>query len=167
MGTNNDEKTKLLKISFDDISRDINRTFHNERFDEKGKIELTNVLESLSYVKRNIGYCQGMNFIAGALIYIFDCQETAFWIFLSFLDNYEITNLFVKNMPDYNLRVFQLNYYVKIYFPEIYYHFKNNMIPFDLFYSKWFITIFSSYLDFNLLSQCWLYFTIVYQIKLG
>jgi hypothetical protein len=112
----------------------------------------------------DVGYCQGMNFIAGALIYIFDSDERAFWYFLAFLNNYDIRNLFVKNMPDYNLRVYQLNHYVKKYFPDVYYHFKNNKIPCDLFYSKWFITIFAAYLGFDVVSQCWLYFVIVIHI---
>lgn len=65
-------------------------------------------------------------------------------------------------MPDYALRVYQLNYYVKQYFPDIYYHFKNNRIPVDLIYSKWFLTVFSSYLSFDILSLCWTLFIVVY-----
>jgi hypothetical protein len=156
---------KVLKQCFEDISRDINRTFHVDRFLEKsGLQELTNVLEALSFINTEIGYCQGMNFIAGTLIYIFDSDEKAFWAFLALLKNYEISQLYTRNMPDYDLRVFQLNHYVKLYFPDIYYHFKNNKIPFDLLYSKWFITLFSSYLNFEVTSHSWMYFILVRRI---
>jgi hypothetical protein len=151
-----------MKQCFEDISRDINRTFHTDRFlEDKGITELTNVLEALSYINLDTGYCQGMNFIAGTLIYTFDSDETAFWMFLAMLKHCEVTNLFVRNMPDYDLRVFQLNHYVKLYFPDIFYHFKNNKIPFDLLYSKWFITLFSSYLNFEVTAHCWMYFIVV------
>jgi hypothetical protein len=150
-----------MEKPLEDIAKDINRTFHTDRFDESGRRELSNVLEALSFVRKDVGYCQGMNFIAGALINIFDSEEKAFWYFFAFLNNYDIRNLFVKNMPDYNLRVYQLNHYVKKYFPDVYYHFKNNKIPYDLFYSKWFITIFAAYLGFDVVAQCWLYFVIV------
>lgn len=86
-----------LRDCFDDISRDVNRTFHNDRF-HSGSLqgELSRVLEAVSYIRRDIGYCQGMNFIAGALICLTDSEEKAFWIFLIFLDNYELKNLFIK-----------------------------------------------------------------------
>ena len=28
--------------------------------------------------------------------------------------------LYLKNMPDYSIRVFQLNYFIKLYFPELF-----------------------------------------------
>ncbi len=88
---------KKMKVSFDDISRDVRRTFHNERFHE-GKLEeeLTRVLEAVCYYKIDIGYCQGMNFIAGALICLTDDEEKAFWIFLVFLSEYEMKNIFIR-----------------------------------------------------------------------
>jgi hypothetical protein len=58
-------------------------------------------------------------------------------------------------MPDYNIRVFQLNHYIKKYLPDIFYHFKKNQINPDIFFSKWIITIFSSYLPFKTLAQVW------------
>ena len=64
-------------------------------------------------------------------------------------------------MPDYPVRVYQLNHYVKIYLPSIFNHFKNNKIPFDMIYSKWLITVFSQYLTPDLLNIVWTYFIIV------
>jgi hypothetical protein len=88
---------KRLRACFEDISRDINRTFHNERF-TNGDLEeeLKRVLEALCYIKNDIGYCQGMNFVAGALICITNCEEKAFWIFLSFLNKFELKALYFK-----------------------------------------------------------------------
>jgi len=87
---------KLIS-SFDDISRDVNRTFHNDRY-KSGSLrdELTRVLEAISYMKKEIGYCQGMNFIAGALICLCNCEEKGFWILLILLNKYELNNLFIK-----------------------------------------------------------------------
>ena len=88
---------KRLNGFFDDISRDVNRTFHNERF-LKGDLEeeLKRVLEALCYIKSEIGYCQGMNFVAGALICLTDSEEKAFWIFLTFLNKFEMVSLYTK-----------------------------------------------------------------------
>ena len=64
-------------------------------------------------------------------------------------------------MPDYAVRVYQLNFYVQKYLPEIFYHFKKNKIPFDILYSKWLISIFSQYISFDYLVIIWTFFIIV------
>ena len=49
----------------DEINRDINRTFYTEKFVEgNGKKMLINILTALAFFRPEIGYCQGMNFIA-------------------------------------------------------------------------------------------------------
>ena len=89
---------------------------------------LFNILSALAFIRPEIGYCQGMNFIVGALINFIDNEEKCFWIFLSFIDNFEMNFLYLKNMPDYSIRVYQLNFYIKEYFPDLSFHFKKNQI---------------------------------------
>ena len=140
----------------DEINRDINRTFYTEKFVEgNGKKMLINILTALAFIRPEIGYCQGMNFIAGALINFIDNEEKCFWIFLSFIDNIEMNFLYLKNMPDYSIRVYQLNSFIKEYFPELATHFKKNQINPDVFFSKWILTIFSNYLPFEVLYKVW------------
>ena len=61
----------------------------------EGQGKLGNVLLSLAYIRPEINYCQGMNFVAGALIEFFG-EELAFWIFIILLDNYELNSLYSK-----------------------------------------------------------------------
>jgi hypothetical protein len=63
--------------------------------------------------------------------------------------------LYLKNMPDYSIRVYQLNAFIKEYFPELATHFKKNQINPDVFFSKWILTIFSNYLPFEVLYKVW------------
>ena len=58
-------------------------------------------------------------------------------------------------MPDYTIRVFQLNFLIKTHMKELFYHFKKYQINPDIFFSKWILTIFSSYLPFNTLAKVW------------
>ena len=109
----------------------------------------------MAFIRPEIGYCQGMNFIVGALINFIDSEKISFWIFLSFIDDLELNLLFLKNMPDYSIRIYQLNYYIKKYFPELSNHLKKTQINPDLFFSKWILTIFSSYLPFHILYKVW------------
>ena len=153
-----DSKEKNPKYShvIEEIERDINRTFYTEKFKKgNGKKMLINVLSALAFIRPEIGYCQGMNFIAGALIELIDEEEKIFWIFLSFIDNIDLNLLFLKNMPDYSIRVFQLNYFIKKYYPKLFIHFQNQQINSDIFFSKWILTIFANYLPFHKLYKIW------------
>ena len=48
-----------------------------------------------------------------------------------------------------------MNYYVKKFLPNLFYYFKKNSINADIVFSKWILTIFSSYLPFETLSVVW------------
>lgn len=58
-------------------------------------------------------------------------------------------------MPDYSIRMYQMNYYVKKFLPNLFYYFKKNSINTDIIFSRWILTIFSSYLPFQTLSVVW------------
>ena len=151
------EDNKKFNHVCNEIYRDINRTFYTQKFVEgNGKAMLINILTALAFIRPEIGYCQGMNFIAGALINLIDNdEEKCFWIFLSFIDTIDLNLLYLKNMPDYSIRVYQLNYYIKEYFPDLSVHFKKQQINPDIFFSKWILTIFSNYLPFEILYKVW------------
>ena len=156
LSENEKEKNPHFKKVLEEISRDINRTFYTDKFTKgNGIAELQNILNALAFIRPEIGYCQGMNFIAGALINFIENEEKCFWIFLSFIDNIELNLLYLKNMPDYSIRVYQLNYYIKQYFPKLASHFKKNQINPEIFFSKWILTIFSNYLPFDVLYNVW------------
>ena len=157
-----DEKEiKSIKDSIEYIRRDVNRTFYIDYFTKgNGKTELKRVLESMCTVKGNVGYCQGMNFIVGALIYLLKNEISSFYMFNSMLNSYELKTLFAYNTPDYAIRVFQMNYYVKKYITEVYTHFKNNNLSFDLLYSDWLLTLFSNYYDIEKLDFPWTCFIV-------
>ena len=157
----NEKEIKNIKDSIEYIRRDVNRTFYIDYFTKgEGRIELKRVLEAMCTVKGNVGYCQGMNFIVGAMIYLLRNEISGFYMFNCMLNTYELNTLFAYNTPDYYIRVFQLNYYVKKYITEVYNHFKNNNLSFDLLYSDWLLTLFSNYYDIDNLDFPWTCFII-------
>ena len=157
----NDNELKNIKDSIEYIKRDVNRTFYNDYFIKgEGKKELKRVLETTCTVKGSVGYCQGMNFIVGAMIYLLKNEISGFYMFNCMLNSYELKNLFAYNTPDYQIRVFQLNYYVKKYINEVYNHFIYNNLSFDLLYSNWILTLFANYYDIEKLDFPWTCFII-------
>ena len=149
-------KDKKFKKVCDEIGRDLHRTFYIEKFKTgNGRNMLKNVLTAVGFIRPEIGYCQGMNFIAGALVNLIDNEEKTFWIFLCFIDNIKLNLLYLKNMPDFLIRVYQLKKLIEFYFPKLGNHLKRNQINIDLFFSKWLLTIFSNYLPFDVLYKIW------------
>ena len=155
------DRIKAIQDSLEFIRRDINRTLYTDFFlKEGGKTQLNNILERMCAVPGNIGYCQGMNFIVGSMLTLFRNEIKTFYIFSCMIQSYDLINLFAYNTPDYGIRVYQLNYYVKKYIPNVYYHFKNNNLSFDMIYSRWLLTLFSNYLEMNRLDFPWTCFFI-------
>ena len=146
-------KIKGIQDSLDFIRRDIDRTMHTDFFLKEGGKEQC-------IVPGNVGYCQGMNFIVGGMLTLFKDELKTFYIFSCMIQSYDLTNLFSYNTPDYGIRVYQLNYYVKKYIPSVYYHFKNNNLSFDMIYSRWLLTLLSNYLEINRLDFPWTCFFI-------
>ena len=70
------------------IDADIPRTFPDEKnLNEDDPKKLKNIL--LAYSRRNpkIGYCQGFNYFAARLLFIFENEENTFWVFTQVLEN--------------------------------------------------------------------------------
>ena len=156
-----ENEIKNIKDSIEYIRRDVNRTFYTDFFTKgEGRTQLKRVLEAMCTVKGNVGYCQGMNFILGAMIYLLQNESSGFYMFNCMLNSYELNTLFAYNTPDYQIRVFQLNFYVKKYLVEVYNHFKNNNLSFDLLYSDWLLTLFSNYYDIEKLDFPWTCFIV-------
>ena len=62
-----------------EITLDIPRTFPEEEDSKVLRKSLNNVLKAISIVYKEMGYCQGMNFLALRLLQVLD-DETTFWL---------------------------------------------------------------------------------------
>lgn len=71
----------------DSISIDLPRTFpDNIHFDAK-KERLFNILCAYAHHNRDVGYCQGLNYIAGLLLIVTDDEEKSFWLLKHIVEN--------------------------------------------------------------------------------
>lgn len=56
--------------------------------------ELRNVLRTYALFNPEVEYCQGMNYIAGLLLMVFQDQETAFYCLITIVGRFGIAALF-------------------------------------------------------------------------
>ena len=53
------------------------------------------MLQAIGFALPDIGYCQGMNFIASTLITVMNDEEKAFWVFVQMLIKRDMKTLFL------------------------------------------------------------------------
>ena len=136
------------------IKKDINRTYSNNDCTEKQINQLKNILYSITLFDKEIGYCQGLNFIVGFILKItyfntIDC----FYLLTYILE--EIKGYFIEDFPLLKLNIYIFNnFFIKL-FPKLSEHFKNLEIPNELWIGKWMQTLFTLTLPYNELCRIW------------
>ncbi|KMT18449.1 hypothetical protein BVRB_2g025940 [Beta vulgaris subsp. vulgaris] len=144
-----------------DIIRDISRTFPSHVFFQQrhgpGQRSLYNVLKAYSVYDRDVGYVQGMGFIAGLLL-LYMSEEDAFWLLVALLKgavNAPMEGLYLSGLPLVQQYLFQFDLLVREYLPKLGEHFSQEMINPSMYASQWFITVFSYSFPFHLSLRIW------------
>jgi hypothetical protein len=82
---------------------------------------MRNVLIAYSKYDPQVGYVQGMNFIAGALLY--HCsEEIAFWIFALLIKNYGIRDVYLPGLPGLYKHTFVIDSLISKHLHNIFKH---------------------------------------------
>lgn len=83
-----------------DIETDLARTFPDHiRFrTSAGQAELRNVLRAFALSFPSVGYCQGLNFIAGMMILVFESEERSFWAMASAFKRLDVSSYYLDGM---------------------------------------------------------------------
>lgn len=139
------------------IGMDIRRTLTDNIFFRKGPgvKKLNEVL--LAYSRRNpeVGYCQGMNLIAGSLLLIMPTAEDAFWVMASMIENilpaHYYDHGFVASRADQQV----LRQYVAEILPNLSAHFDDLGIELEALTFQWFLSIFTDCLSAEALYRVW------------
>lgn len=79
------------------IKKDLARTViyeNNTKMNEEINAKLERILVMTAYIRPEIGYCQGMNFVAVALLHFLGNEELSFWLFITLLDKFELNLLY-------------------------------------------------------------------------
>ena len=85
------EENRDIVNRFDDQIRiDLHRTFpHDPYFAEPESLEvLENILRAYSFRNPNVGYCQGMNFIAGRFLTLKFSEVESFWMMVQVVEQF-------------------------------------------------------------------------------
>ena len=162
----------LEKNKSDLIYRDIKRTFPFQNYNaiNKNKKEINenslyNVLKAFWNIDDEIGYCQGMNYIAGFLLINTDFNEkNAFLLLISILSNtfvkrkkniFSLRGLFFEEFPLLYFYLFIFDDLLNKHIPKLRKHLLDNDITNDVWIIKWFQTAFTVILPINWCKKLW------------
>ncbi|BBM98327.1 hypothetical protein Mp_1g12630 [Marchantia polymorpha subsp. ruderalis] len=144
-----------------DIIRDISRTFPSHVFFQQrhgpGQRSLYNVLKAYSVYDRDVGYVQGMGFLAGLLL-LYMSEEDAFWLLVALLKgavHAPMEGLYLAGLPLVQQYLFQFERLVREQLPRLGAHFEEEIINPSMYASQWFITVFSYSFPFSLELRIW------------
>jgi hypothetical protein len=140
------------------IVKDIHRTLPShelfQTIDGPGYRSLYNVLKAYSIYDTEVGYTQGMNFIA-AMPLLYMNEEEAFWVMVALLKCMQIRGVYLEGLPLLHQYFFQFEMLVREQLPELAKHFEEQMIMPAMYASSWFMTVFSADLPFPLAVRIW------------
>ena len=111
------------------------------------------MLHALALAFPDVEYCQGMNFVAAALISVAESEETGFWLFTSLMIKFEMRGLYLPGVPDLHLRNYMMSQVIKQQMPKLSSHFRRIQMATDYFTSKWVMTLYSNFLPDTIIPQ--------------
>lgn len=89
---------------------------------------LRNLLRTYAFYNIDVGYCQGMNYIAGTLFIQMQDEEKAFICLIGLIEKNNMTSLFEHNLPKLKLFFYQLDRLIGLLLPDVHQIFKETAI---------------------------------------
>ncbi|CBZ52329.1 putative TBC domain-containing protein [Neospora caninum Liverpool] len=139
------------------IMIDVPRTFPDvEVFDKDAQALLCRNLNAFANIHPEVGYCQGMNFIAGLLLLVSSFDEfDAFCVFRALMQRYRLKGFFQEKFP-------LLRKYMKVFdtlasqqLPELRQHFLDEGVLPAVYLHQWFLTLFVTSLPLRSVCVLW------------
>lgn len=155
----NSQKVKQFE---DVIGMDVLRSYNN-----KGLVDLESVKEILrvySYYNTKVGYCQGMNYIAGTLFIVLKDPALSFWAMDELIRINSMSDLYSEELSKLKFLFFALDRLISLNIPDIFEALISETIMSSAFSSPWFLTLFGSLLSQHLSLQLQIWDLFIYVI---
>jgi len=123
------------------IELDIGRT--SPQLGEEGQQMLCRVLRAYAALRPDVGYCQGMNFVAGLLVLVSNRQEEdSFRVLACLMDNYNLAGFYRSGFPLLKRYVIAADRVLLLESPSLHSHLLENRMEPYLYMHEWFLSLF-------------------------
>ena len=138
-----------------------------------GQSALRNVLRAYAVHDPDVGYCQGMAFVAGLLVIVMK-EEDAFFTLVGLLDGpkYALSGMYAPGLPRFSEVMHIFNILCREAVPKLAAHFDAFGVDHAMYASQWFMTLFSYSFPFDVVMRVWDMFLfegwkVVYRVALA
>ncbi|KAK9477670.1 rab-GTPase-TBC domain-containing protein, partial [Lipomyces japonicus] len=121
------------------IRRDLSRTSFAKSVNQDS---LFNVIKAYSLWDPEVGYIQGMAFIAVPLILTVSEPE-AFSLLVELMKTYKLRELFLPEMPGLHTKLYQFDRIIEDDVPHVHVHLARQGVRSSMYASQWFLTFFA------------------------
>ncbi|XP_039221819.1 TBC1 domain family member 4 isoform X4 [Crotalus tigris] len=126
---------------------DLGRTFPTHPYFSAqlgaGQLSLFNLLKAYSLLDKEVGYCQGISFVAGVLL-LHMSEEQAFEMLKFLMYDLGFRKQYRPDMMSLEIQMYQLSRLLHDYHRDLYHHLEENEISPSLYAAPWFLTLFAS-----------------------
>lgn len=139
------------------IRIDLPRTFPDNIYfttEDALQQQLFNVLTTFAHQNAEVGYCQGLNYIAGLLLLATKHEESTFWL-LKMLVEEILPPYYIKSMAGLLTDLSVLDELVLKMEPEIHRHINVIGMPWAVTTTKWFICLYAEVLPTETVLRIW------------
>lgn len=141
------ELLKQLTTQQHAILVDLGRTFPTHAYFSAqlgaGQLSLFNLLKAYSLLDKEVGYCQGISFVAGVLL-LHTSEEQAFEMLKFLMYDLGFRKQYRPDMMSLQIQMYQLSRLLHDYHRELYIHLEENEVSPSLYAAPWFLTFFAS-----------------------
>ncbi|XP_060044203.1 TBC1 domain family member 1 isoform X3 [Erinaceus europaeus] len=141
------ELLKQLTSQQHAILIDLGRTFPTHPYFSAqlgaGQLSLYNILKAYSLLDQEVGYCQGLSFVAGILL-LHMGEEEAFTMLKFLMFDMGLRKQYRPDMIILQIQMYQLSRLLHDYHRDLYSHLEEHEIGPSLYAAPWFLTVFAS-----------------------
>ncbi|XP_025743476.1 TBC1 domain family member 1 isoform X6 [Callorhinus ursinus] len=141
------ELLKRLTSQQHAILIDLGRTFPTHPYFSAqlgaGQLSLYNILKAYSLLDQEVGYCQGLSFVAGILL-LHMGEEEAFNMLKFLMFEMGLRKQYRPDMIILQIQMYQLSRLLHDYHRDLYNHLEEHEIGPSLYAAPWFLTVFAS-----------------------
>uniref|UniRef100_A0A9J8D9M3 TBC1 domain family member 4 n=1 Tax=Cyprinus carpio carpio TaxID=630221 RepID=A0A9J8D9M3_CYPCA len=150
------ELLKQLTSQQHAILIDLGRTFPTHPYFSAqlgaGQLSLYNLLKAYSLLDPEVGYCQGLSFVAGVLL-LHMCEEDAFHMLKFLMYDMGLRKQYRPDMIILQIQMYQLSRLLHDYHRELYTHLEQYEIGPSLYAAPWFLTAFASHFPLGFVAR--------------
>ncbi|ELR45367.1 TBC1 domain family member 1 [Bos mutus] len=125
-----------------------------------GQLSLYNILKAYSLLDQEVGYCQGLSFVAGILL-LHMGEEEAFNMLKFLMFDMGLRKQYRPDMIILQIQMYQLSRLLHDYHRDLYNHLEEHEIGPSLYAAPWFLTVFASQFPLGFVARVFEYYSLI------